>query len=118
MVKRGWGLLKMVHTEDALNGISSTNVCSLGWPTTNAQQNVKSPVDTWSLMIPDDEVMKIVNYTNKKTTELHAIIGERLGETDKTSHYILTSLTEMKAWFGLLYLHAALKLNKTDTDIV
>ena len=109
--------------KDVLNNIgcgrrSAANFCSSGGPTTKAQRNVKSPVDTWSLMTPDDEVMKIVNYTNKKITELHDIIGERLRETDKKNHYKLTSLTEMKAWFGLLYLRAALKLNKTDTDIV
>ena len=34
-------------------------------------------------MIPDDEVMKIVNYTNKKVTELYTIIGEQLREMDK-----------------------------------
>ena len=69
-------------------------------------------------MIPDDEVMKIVDYSKKKITELHAIIGERLRETHKKNHYKLASLAEMKAWFGLLYLRAALKLNTTDTDIV
>ena len=82
-----------------------------------AQRNERSPADTWSLMNPDGEVMKIVNYTNKKITELHAIIGERLKETDKKAHYKLTSLTEMKAWFGLLYLRVALKLNTTERDI-
>ena len=69
-------------------------------------------------MILDDEVMKVVNYTNKNITELHAIIGERLRETDKKTHYKLTSLTEMKVWFGLLYLRAAMKLNTTDANIV
>ena len=54
-------------------------------------------MDTWSLTIPDDEVIKIVNYTNKKITELHAIIEERLRETDKKSHYMLMSLTEIKS---------------------
>ena len=97
---------------------SVANVCSSGGPTTKAQRNAKSPVDTWSLMIPDDEVMKVVNYTNKNITELHAITGERLREADKKTHYKLTSLTEMKVWFGLLYLRAALKLNTTDANIV
>ena len=97
---------------------SASNVCFSGGPTTKAQRNAKSPLDTWSLMVPDDEIMKIVNYSKKKITELHAIIGERLRETDKKNHYKLTSLAEMRAWFGLLYFRAALKLNTTDTDIV
>ena len=76
--------------KDVLNNIgcgrrSAANFCSSGGPTTKAQRNAKSPVDTWSLMIPDDEVMKIVNYTNKKIIESHDIIGEWLRETDKKS---------------------------------
>ena len=59
------------------NWKSTCNVCFSGGPTTKAQRNAKSPLDTWSLMIPDDEVMKIVNYTKKKITE------SRLRETDK-----------------------------------
>ena len=94
------------------NWRSTSNVCFSGESTTMAQRNAKSPLDTWSLIIPDDEVMKIVNCTKKKITE------SRLRETDKKNHYKLTSLTEMKWWFGLLYLRAALKLNTTDTDIV
>ena len=69
-------------------------------------------------MIPGEEVMQIVSCTNKRITELHAIIGERFREMDQRTHYKLTSLTEMKDWFGLLYFCAALKLNKTDTEIV
>ena len=54
---------------------SAANVCSSGGATAKDQQNAKSPVDTCSLVIPDDEVMEVMNYTNKKITELHAIIG-------------------------------------------
>ena len=61
----------------------AANICFSDGLPTKAQQNAKSPVDTWSFMIPDDEVMKIVNYTNKKVTELYTIIGEQLREMDK-----------------------------------
>ena len=115
-----WSTLK----NDVVNTIgrgrrSAANIClSSGGPTTMDQRNAKSPVNTWSLMIPDCEIMKIVNFTNKKITQLHAIRRDRLEETEKITHYNLTSLTEMKAWFGLLYLCATLKLSTTYTDIV
>ncbi len=60
----------------------------------------------------------IVNYTNKKITKLHEIIGDKLRETDKKTQYGLTSLSEVKACSGILYLRGALKLNTTDTDNV
>ena len=62
--------------------------------------------------------MKVVDNTNRKITELHNIIGDRLAETDKKTQYGLTSLVEMKAWFGLLYLRGALKLNTSHVDNV
>ena len=45
-------------------------------------------------------------------------LGNDSQKQTKKSHYMLMSLTEMKAWFGLSYLHAAIKLNTTDMDIV
>ena len=62
--------------------------------------------------------MMIVEYTNTKISELHAIIGDRLSENDKKTQYGLTSLLEIKAWFGLLYIRSALKLNTTDVNNV
>ena len=69
-------------------------------------------------MFPDEMVTMIVNYTNKKITKLHEIIGDKLRETDKKTQYGLTSLSEVKACSGILYLRGALKLNTTDTDNV
>ena len=81
----------MVHTEECLeygwiwldiNHWIWLDICHqhsfLGWANNKNSAKCKISVDTWSLTIPDDEVMKIVNYNNKKITELHAIIGERL----------------------------------------
>ena len=97
---------------------SAANVSFLVGKTTKTQGNVKSPMDTWILMIPNDELMTRANYTSREIIELHAIIGECLKEMDKKTYCKLTSLIEMKAWFELLYLRSALKLNMTDTDIV
>ena len=84
-----WCTLK----KDVFNNIgrgrrSVTNVCSSGGPTTKAQRNTKSPVNTWSLMIPGDEVMKTVSYTNKKITKLHVSLGK---DSEKRTEKPITS---------------------------
>ena len=96
----------------------ATQINSPGGPSPTARKEATSPADTWSLMIEDDLLMKVVDNTNRKITELHNIIGDRLAETDKKTQYGLTSLVEMKAWFGLLYLRGALKLNTSHVDNV
>ena len=122
MVQQVWRTVRVVHAEANRCGRgrgrrSASNIVPPGGPTRTAQNKAKSPAENWSLMIPDDIVMRIVGYTNTKITQLHEITGGRLAETDKKTQYGLTSLAEMKAWFGLLYLRAALKLNTTDTDV-
>ena len=89
-----------------------------GGPTRIAKEKATSPAAVWSLMIPDDVLLKVVNYTNIKITQLFALLGDKISENEKKTHYGLTSLLEIKAWFGLLYLREALKLNGLHVDSV
>ena len=61
----------------------AANICKPGGPTRAAKNKSNLPSETWSLMIPDDIIMKIAEYTNTKTSELHTIIGDPLDENDK-----------------------------------
>ena len=70
------------------------------------------------LMISDDFLMIFVGNTNKKINYFYSITGDAINSTDKKTHLKLTSLTEVKAWFGILYLRGALQINETDTDTV
>ena len=83
-----------------------------------ARANATSPAATWSLMITDDMLLEAVNYTNVKITKIFALLGDQLTEKDKNTQYRLTSLLEVKAWFGLLYIRGALKLNGMHVDSV
>ena len=87
---------------------------TVGGPTREAIANSETALSTWQVMISDDLLMKVVNYTNKKINDCLAVTGLH----DKNPEYKLTSLTEMKAWFGLLYLRGALKLNGNDINLV
>ena len=55
--------------------------------------------------------MKVVNWANTKITEFHTKFKDYLESTDKKTQYKLTSLVEVKAFIGLMYVRAALKLN-------
>ena len=74
----------MVHSQ-----AGCCDICSPGGPTAKAHHGAKSPAKTWLLMITDEEIIKIVHYTNVKITELLAIIGDKLSETDKKTQYKL-----------------------------
>ena len=62
--------------------------------------------------------MKVVNFRNAKISAFNKSMRDTLDETDKKSHCRLTSLLELKAYFGIFYLRAALHLNGMDSDIV
>ena len=71
-------------------------------------------------MMSDEILLKIVNWTNARIMLFLSILGVAqtiLGNSKKTQ-YGLTSLMELRAWFGLLYLRGALQLNLRDTDDV
>ncbi len=89
-----------------------------GGPTRYAKLNSRTLTKTWQLTMTDDILMKVVSRTNKKITEFCDINRDALQVNDKKTQYKLTSLVELKAWFGIMYLRGALHLNGTDTDTV
>ena len=88
-----------------------------GGPTAYARARATTPGTLWTAMMTDETLLKIVNYTNQKITMLRAILGDRL-VANKTTFCGLTSLVEVRAWFGLLYIRGALQLNLRLVDDV
>ena len=80
-----------------------------------AKSNSNTTLEAWQLVITDDTLAKIVAHTNKRITEFRSNIQDVLDNKVKLSQY-LTSLVEMKAWFGILYLRGVLKLNGADIN--
>ena len=97
---------------------SAKDISLAGGPTRFAKLNSKTILETWSSMITDDILMKVVDFTNKRMQVFLTSIKDTLDKTDKKTHYKLTSLLELKAWFGLFYVRAALHLNGVDCDNV
>ena len=97
---------------------SAKNLSVYGGLTNLARRNSDSPGTIWSYMISDDLLMKVVNNTNKKISLFLETNQHGLENNDKETHFKLTSLRELKAWFGLLYLRVAFKLNGMNADVV
>ena len=69
-------------------------------------------------MITDGDLMRVVELTNKVIKKLHEKKATMLSETNKKRQYKDTSVAEIKAFFGLLYMRGALCLNLVSIDTV
>ena len=74
------------------------------------QSKPSSPLEAWSLLITDDMLGMILNYTNEKITELSANYGNTCTFVDHLSE------AELKAFLGLIYLAGVCKSNHEDID--
>ena len=91
---------------------------SPGGPMRIAKQNSGTVLKTFQLTMTDSILVKIVDQTNTKITEFWDINRDALSDNDKITHCKLTSLLELKAWYGLHYLRGALHLNGTCVHTV
>lgn len=89
-----------------------------GGPTRHARNHASSESEIWSQMITDGMLNKVVNFTNQKITIFRETFAEYLAKSDKKTQYKLTSLAELKAVIGIMYLRAALHLNGKSVDTV
>ena len=64
--------------------------------------------------------LKMVNWTNPRIKSFLFALGftHMIQDNSKKTQYGLTSLKELRVWFGLSYLRGALQLNFRDTDDV
>ena len=72
--------------------------------------DIKTPLDSWSLLMTDDILLEIVTNTNKN---IEAFVNEHVGfdENDKITFTKPTDIHEIRALIGLFYLRGAMNQN-------
>ena len=72
--------------------------------------DIKTPLDSWSLLMTDDILLEIVTNTNKN---IEAFVNEHVGfdENDKITFTEPTNIREIRALIGLFYLFRRLNQN-------
>ena len=73
----------------------------------NAARFVADPIVSFSLFIPNSLIDSFVKFTNNRNSTFH----KQFPELAQIAANRLIDLDEIKAYFGILYLHAALKQN-------
>ena len=76
-------------------------------------KDIKTPLDSWSLLVTDDILFEIVTNTNKN---IGAFVNEHVGfdKNDKITFTKPIDIHEIRALIGLFHLRGA--LNKTFTQ--
>ncbi|XP_039311769.1 uncharacterized protein LOC105198192 isoform X3 [Solenopsis invicta] len=78
----------------------------------DAARDVTTPLEAWSLLLPDSILNKIVVHTNEEI-ERQRLKLQTENKTIPTDYHCVT-LIELKAFIGLLYYVGLNKLNNTD----
>ena len=71
----------------------------------NAACSVADPLESFSLFIPDSLIETVLQFTNNRISTFH----EEFPDLVKVAANRLVDFDEIKAYFGILYLRAALK---------
>ena len=73
-------------------------------------KDIKTPLDSWSLLMTDDILLETVSNTNKN---IEAFVNEHVGfdENDKITFTEPTNIREIRALIGLFYLFRRLNQN-------
>ena len=95
---------------------SAVYISSTGGPTSYTKSNSKKNKKQKKLQANSQESGQFAK--NAKISAFITYIRNTLDETDKKTHFCLGSLLELKAYFGIFYMRAALHLNRMDFDIV
>ena len=77
----------------------------------NATRFVADPKESFSLFIPDSLIDSVLKLTNNRISTFH----KQFPELAQVAANRLIDLDELKAYFGILYLRAALKQNLRDS---
>ena len=73
----------------------------------NAARSVADPIESFSLFKPDSLIDCIVKFTSNIISTFH----KQFHELAQVAANCLIDLDELKAYFGVIYLRAALKQN-------
>ena len=73
----------------------------------NAAKNVSNPLEGFSLFMPDTLLGNIVQHTNQNIEDFYELYPFARGKTYAT----IVNLTDIKSYYGLMYLRASLKQN-------
>ena len=79
----------------------------------NEARNVTDPLTAFSLFLPDDLLETVVTHTNNRISFFHDKFPNLRDARAK-----LVDLVEIKAYLGIMYLHAALKQNLRDSQSI
>ena len=81
-------------------------------------KRARTPLEAFSLFINHEMLNTIVENTNTVIETFLAGKQDMIDESDKYSFYKKVDLIDIKAFLGLLYLRAHLKLNMFDREII
>ena len=80
----------------------------------NAARSVADPIEFFNLFIPDSLIDSIIKFTNSRISTFQ----KQFPELAQVSANRLIDLDEIKSYFGILYLRAALKQNQRDSHSI
>lgn len=80
----------------------------------NAARSVADPLESFSLFITDSLIETIAQFINNRISTFH----EEFPDLAKVAANRLVDLDEIKAYFGILYLRAALKQNLRNSYLI
>ena len=83
-----------------------------------AATRARTPLEAFSLFINHEMLNTIVENTNAVTETFLAGKQDMIDDSDKYSFYKKVDLIDIKAFLGLLYLRARLKLNMFDLETI
>ena len=81
-------------------------------------KNVSNPLESFHLFVSDDVTNEIVTNTNNSISDFRECFRDILAGNDKCSYCTITDSIEIKAFFGILYVRAALKVNVLSTKTI
>ena len=103
----------MLHT---LGKKGSNNVLKNAPDLQRAAKRVQRPIKVFSLLISDEMLNDVAEYTNSLIEKFIVDHCEVIQNSEKHSFYKPVDLTDIKAFLGLLYLRARVKLNLFDLE--
>ena len=78
-------------------------------------KNVSNSLESFHLFITDDMINEIVTNTNNSISDFRKRFRDILADNDKYHHCAIADSIGIKAFFGLLHIRAALKVNMLST---
>lgn len=81
-------------------------------------KRAKTVMDVFELFIDRSMLETVVEYTNKNIDSFIEKHQEIIRQSDKYNHYKRVDIIDIRAFFGILYLRAAFKLNLMNQNVI